>query len=108
MNLGHIKNIHFVVIGGIGMSGIAEILSTADVTISGCDLKASPITERLQKRGLRILVGHDPAHVTGCDLVVISSAVRQDTPEVVRARELHIPVIKRAEMLGELTRLGRA
>lgn len=108
MNFGHIKKIHFVGIGGIGMSGIAEILTNYQLSISGCDLKASPITERLARSGIRVLSGHDPAHVEGADLVVISSAVHADNAEVLRARELKIPVIRRAEMLGEIMRLKRA
>ena len=98
MNFGHIKNIHFVGIGGIGMSGIAEILSSYDLSISGCDLKSSPVTERLSRMGIPVAI----------DLIVISSAVKSTNEEVTRARSERIPVIRRAEMLGELTRLKRS
>jgi UDP-N-acetylmuramate--alanine ligase len=108
MNFGHIKNIHFVGIGGIGMSGIAEILMNYDLTISGCDLKSSATTDRLLRAGVRFVEGHDPSHVDGADLVVVSSAVHQENPEVMRARELGIRVIRRAEMLGEIMRLRKA
>jgi len=108
MNFGHIKKIHFVGIGGIGMSGIAEILSAYELSISGCDLKASSTTDRLSHLGIPIFFGHDPAHVAGMDLIVMSSAVRQDNPEVESAREQQIPVTRRAEILGEITRLKRA
>ena len=105
MNFGHIKNIHFVGIGGIGMSGIAEILSNYDLAISGCDAKASPVTDRLRKLGIRVEIGHDPAHVEGVDLIVVSSAIKGTNVEAVAAREARVPVIRRAEMLGEITRL---
>jgi UDP-N-acetylmuramate--alanine ligase len=108
MNFGHIKKIHFVGIGGIGMSGIAEILSDADLEISGCDLKESAITRRLERLGIRVIEGHDASHAEGHDLIVTSSAVRHDNAEVARARELDIPVIRRAEMLGEIMRQRRS
>lgn len=107
MHFGHIKNIHFVGIGGIGMSGIAEILTNYDFRISGCDVRASDVTDRLQRHGIPVSIGHDPSHLRDVDLMVISSAVRQDNPEVRRAREIRVPVIRRAEMLGEITRLKR-
>ncbi|HVR44257.1 MAG TPA: UDP-N-acetylmuramate--L-alanine ligase [Thermoanaerobaculia bacterium] len=107
MNFGHIKNIHFVGIGGIGMSGLAEILTSLAVRISGCDAASSPTTDRLLRAGIPISIGHDPAHAEQADLLVISSAVRRTNPEVERARALQVPVIRRAEMLGELTRLKR-
>lgn len=107
MNFGHIKMIHFVGIGGIGMSGIAEILSNYDLTISGCDAKRSAVTDRLARLGIDVEVGHGARHVDGVDLIVISSAIRKDNPEVQEARASHIPVIRRAEMLGEITRLKR-
>ncbi|MEO8217212.1 MAG: UDP-N-acetylmuramate--L-alanine ligase [Acidobacteriota bacterium] len=108
MNFGHIKNIHFVGIGGIGMSGIAEILSSYDLSISGCDLKSSAVTERLSGLGIPVAIGHSPAHVRDMDLIVISSAVKPSSEEVAGARSQRIPVIRRAEMLGELTRLKRS
>jgi UDP-N-acetylmuramate--alanine ligase len=107
MKFGHIRNIHFVGIGGIGMSGIAEILSNYDFEISGCDHAASSTTRRLADRGIPVAEGHDPSHLEGVDLVVISSAVRRDNPEVAGAGERRIPVIRRAEMLGEIMRLKR-
>src|SRR5687767_2657412 len=107
MHFGHIKSIHFVGIGGIGMSGIAEILTNYDFRISGCDARASEVTDRLQREGIAVSIGHDPGHLRDVDLVVISSAVRQDNLEVRRAREIRVPVIRRAEMLGEITRLKR-
>jgi UDP-N-acetylmuramate--alanine ligase len=107
MNFGKIKNIHFVGIGGIGMSGIAEILTNYDLRISGCDAARSATTERLARAGIEVVIGHDPAHAEKSDLLVISSAVRRDNPEVQAARAQHVPVIRRAEMLGELTRLKR-
>jgi UDP-N-acetylmuramate--alanine ligase len=107
MKFGHIRNIHFVGIGGIGMSGIAEILSNYDFEISGCDYAASPTTRRLADRGIPVVEGHDPSHLEGVDLLVISSAVRRDNPEVAGAGVRRIPVIRRAEMLGEIMRLKR-
>ncbi|MEW6267865.1 MAG: UDP-N-acetylmuramate--L-alanine ligase [Thermodesulfobacteriota bacterium] len=104
MRSGH--HIHFVGIGGIGMSGIAEVLLTLGYAVSGSDLAPSDSTQRLLRLGARISYGHDPEHVTpGTDVVVISSAVKFANPEVVRARDLRIPVIPRAEMLAELMRM---
>jgi UDP-N-acetylmuramate--alanine ligase len=100
-----LQRIHFVGIGGAGMSGIAEILLEYDLEVSGCDLAASEATERLEQLGARIHRGHSPDHLEGIELVVISSAVAQDNPEVREARRRGITVIRRAEMLGELMRL---
>jgi UDP-N-acetylmuramate--alanine ligase len=98
--------IHFVGIGGIGMSGIAEVLLTLGYTVTGSDLARSETTERLQRLGASVDFGHDPAHVRPeVDVVVISSAVKFSNPEVARARDLRIPVIPRAEMLAELMRV---
>ncbi|MHB8417408.1 MAG: UDP-N-acetylmuramate--L-alanine ligase [Myxococcales bacterium] len=97
--------IHFVGVGGIGMSGIAEVLLNLGYQVSGSDLRASDLTERLGALGGRIEVGHRREHVEGVDVVVVSSAVRPDNPEVLAAREKGIPVIPRAEMLAELMRL---
>jgi UDP-N-acetylmuramate--alanine ligase len=97
--------IHFVGVGGIGMSGIAEVLLNLGYTVSGSDLKESDITRRLATLGGRIQRGHAAANVAEADVVVISSAVRRDNPEVVEARARKIPVIPRAEMLAELMRL---
>ncbi len=100
-----IQHIHFIGIGGIGMSGIAEVLLTLGYKISGSDQKRSPITIRLAKKGAKIFYGHKAAHVENSHVVVISSAVRPTNPEWVAASEKGIPVIRRAEMLAELMRL---
>ncbi len=102
---GKIQRLHFVGIGGIGMSGIAELLINLGYRVSGSDLKASPITDRLAALGGTIRIGHSADNVGGANVVVISSAVRQDNVEVVEARRRQIPVIPRAEMLAELMRL---
>jgi UDP-N-acetylmuramate--alanine ligase len=103
--LGRTRRIHFVGIGGIGMSGIAELLANLGYEVSGSDTKASEITERLARLGARIARGHDAGHVRNADVVVISSAVSGTNPEVEEARRRGIPVIPRAEMLAELMRL---
>jgi len=97
--------IHFVGIGGIGMSGIAEVLLTLGYTVSGSDAKASPITQRLQSLGAQINEGHSAENVRGANVVVVSNAIRRDNPELIEAARLKIPVIPRAEMLAELMRL---
>ena len=97
--------IHFVGIGGIGMSGIAELLLNLGYQVSGSDLKGSETTRRLASLGGRIELGHEASHVGTADVVVTSSAVRRDNPEVVEARRRKVPVIPRAEMLAELMRL---
>jgi len=98
-------HIHFVGIGGIGMSGIAEVLLNLGYQVSGSDLKPSETTRRLAGLGGRIETGHDASHVRDADVVVVSAAVRRDNPEVAEARSRKIPVIPRAEMLAELMRL---
>ena len=100
-----IQRIHFVGIGGIGMSGLAEVLLNLGYKISGSDLKSSPVTQRLAGLGATIFEGHSSENVTGAEVVVVSSAITPDNPEVTEARNLHIPVIRRAEMLAELMRL---
>ncbi|MBV8050212.1 MAG: UDP-N-acetylmuramate--L-alanine ligase [Acidobacteriaceae bacterium] len=100
-----IQRIHFVGIGGIGMSGIAEVLLNLGYKVSGSDLKSSPITQRLSGLGAEIFEGHRSENVISADVVVISSAIAAGNPEVVQARTLHLPVIPRAEMLAELMRL---
>jgi UDP-N-acetylmuramate--alanine ligase len=100
-----IQRIHFVGIGGIGMSGIAEVLLNLGYQISGSDLKDSAITQRLAVLGACIFEGHAAANIAGADVVVTSSAISVDNPEVAEARRLHVPVIQRAEMLAELMRL---
>ncbi len=102
---GRIEKIHFVGIGGIGMSGIAEVLLNLGYKVSGSDLRRSEITDRLAGLGGEIFLGHARENVTGADVVVISSAVKEDNPEVLEAREYLIPVIPRAEMLAELMRM---
>ncbi|HEY3122107.1 MAG TPA: UDP-N-acetylmuramate--L-alanine ligase [Vicinamibacteria bacterium] len=100
-----IRHIHFVGIGGSGMSGIAEVLLNLGYTVSGSDLKRSAVTDRLQTLGARVAEGHHAAHVAGADVVVTSTAARPDNPEVLEARRVGVPVIPRAEMLAELMRL---
>ena len=102
---GRVRHVHFVGVGGIGMSGIAEILVSLDYDVSGSDLKGSDVTKRLEGMGVRVDVGHRAGNVRDADVVVISSAVRPDNPEVVEARARQIPVIARAEMLAELMRV---
>src|SRR6201985_2726752 len=99
------QRVHFIGIGGIGMSGIAEILLNLHYPVSGSDLRRSAVTERLTTLGATVFEGHAAANVVGASVVVISSAVREDNPEVVEARSRKIPVIQRAEMLAELMRL---
>jgi len=100
-----IQRVHFVGIGGIGMSGIAEVLLNLGYKVSGSDLKSSAITERLAGMGAQVFEGHKADNITGAEVVVTSSAVPSNNPEVEQARVLHIPVIPRAEMLAELMRL---
>ena len=104
----HAAQVHFVGIGGIGMSGIAEVLLNQGYRVSGSDLKGSDITRRLESMGATIYEGHKAANLVQADVVVISSAVKKDNPEVVAARQRKIPVIPRAEMLAELMRLKYA
>ena len=99
-----IRHIHFVGVGGAGMSGIAEVLLNLGYRVSGSDLRASAVTERLARLGAIIDQGHAAGHVADCDAVVISSAVAEDNPEVMAARAARIPVVPRAEMLAELMR----
>jgi UDP-N-acetylmuramate--alanine ligase len=100
-----IQHVHFVGIGGIGMSGIAEVLLNMSFRVSGSDLRRSDVTARLESLGAKIYEGHAAEHVSGAHVVVRSTAVRGDNPEVLEARRRSIPVIPRAEMLGELMRL---
>ena len=100
--LRRIQHIHFVGIGGSGMSGIAEVLLNLGYTVSGSDLKPSATTDRLAALGARFTAGHAAAHVAGAHVVVTSTAVRPDNPEVLEARRRGVPVIPRAEMLAEL------
>ncbi|MCK6389456.1 MAG: UDP-N-acetylmuramate--L-alanine ligase [Azonexus sp.] len=100
-----VKHIHFVGVGGSGMSGIAEVLAHLNYTVSGSDLAASATTRRLEGEGVRVVIGHAAENIAGADAVVISTAVKEDNPEVMAARERHIPVVPRAQMLAELMRL---
>jgi UDP-N-acetylmuramate--alanine ligase len=102
---GRVRRAHFVGIGGIGMSGLAEILRTMEFDVSGSDLKPNDITRRLETMGVRVDVGHRAENVDGADVVVYSSAIDVKNPEIARARELEIPIIPRAEMLAELMRV---
>jgi len=102
---GRIRSIHFVGIGGVGMSGIAQVLLEHGFEVSGSDLRASDTTRDLEAKGARIFVGHRADNVREADVVVFSSAVPRDNPEMIAARKRTIPVIPRAEMLGELMRL---
>jgi UDP-N-acetylmuramate--alanine ligase len=103
--LGKTRRVHFIGIGGIGMSGIAELLANLGYAVSGSDEKRSAVTDRLATLGIRIVVGHDAASVGDADVVVVSSAIRTTNPEVREATGRQIPVIPRAEMLAELMRL---
>jgi UDP-N-acetylmuramate--alanine ligase len=102
-----VRRIHFVGIGGVGMSGIAELLNNLGYQVSGSDAKSSETTRRLQAAGVRVFEGHATAHAKGAQVVVVSSAVAQDNPEVVYARKNHIPVVLRAQMLAELCRMKK-
>ncbi len=102
--LGKIRRIHFVGIGGIGMSGIAEVLLNLGFTVSGSDLKETPVTDRLSKLGARVFEGHAAGNLRHAEVVVVSSAVPPDNQEVREAQRRQIPVIPRAEMLAELMR----
>ena len=97
--------VHFVGIGGIGMSGIAEIMLRVGYTVQGSDARASANTERLEKLGARIFIGQDPRNLEGASAVVYSTAIRPDNPELVEARARRLPLVRRAEMLAELMRL---
>jgi UDP-N-acetylmuramate--alanine ligase len=100
-----IQHIHFVGIGGAGMSGISEVLVNLGYHVSGSDLKATPVTDRLEKLGVRIAIGHRPQNIEGAHVVVTSTAVSSQNPEVMAARTQGIPVIPRIEMLAEIARL---
>lgn len=99
------KKIHFVGIGGIGMSGIAEVLHNMGYTVTGSDIKESDTVKRLRSLGIKVFIGHSMDNIDSVDVVVFSSAVKPDNPEIIKAKALGIPVIPRAEMLAELCRL---
>jgi UDP-N-acetylmuramate--alanine ligase len=100
-----VKHIHFVGVGGAGMSGIAEILHNLGYTVSGSDQSDSATSQRLASLGIRVFVGHDASHIAGAEAVVTSTAVKGDNPEVIAARSRRVPVVPRAVMLAELMRL---
>src|SRR5688500_10698679 len=107
MNFGDIKNIHFVGIGGIGMSAIAEILATAGMRVSGCDLKRSAATDLMTRRGISVTIGHHPDHLAGVDLVVCTAALKDGHAEMDEARRRGIRTIRRSELLGEIVNQKR-
>ncbi|TDJ31696.1 MAG: UDP-N-acetylmuramate--L-alanine ligase [Gammaproteobacteria bacterium] len=102
--MGRIQRVHFVGIGGVGMGGIAEVMLNLGYRISGSDLRASVVTQRLEELGATVVIGHHARNVRGADVVVVSSAIDANNPEIAAARAARIPVVPRAEMLGELMR----
>lgn len=102
--MGRIRRIHFVGIGGAGMNGIAQVMLNLGYEVSGSDLRDNAATRRLADQGVRLVIGHAPANLEGADVVVVSSAVDEDNPELVAARSLRIPLVPRAEMLAEIMR----
>ena len=102
-----VKRIHFVGVGGAGMSGIAEILHNLGYVVSGSDSSDSATSRRLASLGIRVSVGHDASHIEGAEAVVTSTAVKADNPEVIAARAKRVPVVPRAVMLAELMRLKK-
>jgi len=102
MTLSSNEHIHFIGVGGIGMSGIAQVLASKGYKISGSDLKATPLTRKLSSMGVRTFEGHDAANVEGATTIVYSSAVRESNPELKRARKEGLEVVRRAEMLAEI------
>lgn len=104
--LGKTRKIHFIGIGGIGMSGIAEFLLNQGLEITGSDMKKTDVTQHLESRGIIVYEGHSPQNITDADVVVKSSAVTDENAEVIAAKALNIPVIRRAEMLAEITRMS--
>ena len=101
---GRVRHVHFVGVGGIGMSGLAEVLRTLEFDVSGSDLRPNENTRRLEGLGVKVFLGHAAEHVTGADVIVYSSAIGPENAELLRARALEIPIIPRAEMLAELMR----
>lgn len=99
-----VKRIHFIGIGGTGMCGIAEVLLNLSYQITGSDMKAGASTQRLEKLGATVFIGHAAENIRGADVVVVSTAVRENNPEVIAARDARIPIVRRAEMLAELMR----
>src|SRR5882672_6637788 len=99
--------VHFVGIGGIGMSGIAEVLANLGYTVTGSDVAEGGNVKRLRDKGIKVAIGHDAKNISGVDVIVVSSAIRRDNPELIAARAQRLPVVRRAEMLAELMRLKR-
>ncbi len=99
------ERIHFIGIGGTGMSGIAEVVFNLGFTVTGSDINRQESTIRLEQMGIKVFYGHDPENITGADLVVVSTAITQDNPELLAAKELGVPTIPRAQMLAELMRV---
>src|SRR5215470_17988662 len=99
--------IHFIGIGGIGMSGIAEVLANLGYTVKGSDLSESANVKRLRDKGIGVAIGHKPENVNGADVLVVSSAIKRDNPELIAARAKRLPVVRRADLLAELLRLQR-
>src|SRR6187431_3765090 len=97
--------VHFVGIGGIGMSGIAEVLANLGYSVTGSDVADSANVKRLRDKGVKVAIGHKAENIDGADVVVVSSAIKPDNPELVAARARRLPVVRRAEMLAELMRL---
>src|SRR6185437_9686992 len=97
--------VHFVGIGGIGMSGIAEVLANLGYTVTGSDVAEGANVKRLRDKGIKVAIGHQAGNIDGADVVVVSSAIKRDNPELIAARTLRLPVVRRAEMLAELMRL---
>jgi UDP-N-acetylmuramate--alanine ligase len=102
-----IRNIHFIGIGGAGMSGIAEVFHNLDYVISGSDIAEGPMVRHLRDLGIKIEIGHREQNIEAAHVVVVSTAIDDDNPEIIRARELRIPIVRRAEMLAELMRFRR-
>ena len=102
--MGRVRRVHFVGIGGAGMCGIAEVMHNLGYEVSGSDLRENAVTRRLAGLGVKVLIGHAAANVSACDVVVVSTAIAAENPELVAAREQRIPVVPRAEMLAELMR----
>jgi len=102
--MGRIRRIHFIGVGGAGMSGIAEVLANQGYDVSGSDMKRSQVTDRLQTKGVSVKFAHSAQNITDADVVVVSSAIAEDNPELVEAHARRLPVVPRAEMLGELMR----
>ncbi len=103
-DMSRVRHIHFIGIGGAGMSGIAEVLHNLGYAVSGSDMHQNQATHHLQELGISVITGHESGHVNGSDVVVVSSAIPEDNPEWQAARARHIPVVPRAEMLAELKR----